>query len=363
MIAAGSWKEAGSIASRLYDGGVAETRRREFTPAGIVSAVAGVALFVWLVWHVGPREVVTGFCQIGWWLLAILLLGGLRFAMRAWAWTLSIEPPHRLRFADAFVAAVCGDAVGNLTPLGPVVGEPAKVAYVRDRIPLRVAFTALAIENVFYTLSVAGMIAAGTLALLVTVDLPLRVREFSEVAVGAIVVLFLGVAWLLWKQPALVGARREKGSAGTKMQSRLERLRAIEQDVYTFASRRRGVVLPISLAELAFHVLGVAEKHLTLWLILGAAPPLVYSFIVETADRMVTVAFKFVPFQFGVGEAGGGAITALLGMGTDPGVTLQVVRKARMGIWSLIGMVFLVRHGLSARRILEDKALQASPRS
>jgi len=322
--------------------------------------VAGLALFVWLVWSVGPREVVTGFRQIGWWLLAILALGGLRFAVRAWAWTLTIEPPHRLRYADAFIAAVCGDAVGNLTPLGPVVGEPAKAAYVRDRLPLDIAFTALAIENVFYTLSVAAMIAAGTIALLVTVNLPLGLREFSEAAVAAIVGLFLAVAWLLWRRPALLGARTPEASTRTKMRARLERLRAIGQDIYTFRSRRRGAVPPIALAELAFHVLGVAEKHLTLWLILGTPPPLVYSFIVETADRMITVAFKFVPFQFGVGEAGTGAVTAILGLGTQPGITLQVVRKARMGIWSLVGMAFLVRRGLTARRILEDDALHSS---
>lgn len=325
--------------------------------------MAGLALFVWLVWNVGPREIVTGFRQIGWWLLAILLLGGLRFAARAWAWTLCIEPDHHLRYADAFIAAVCGDAVGNLTPLGPVVGEPAKAAYVRGRVPLGVAFTALAIENVFYTLSVAAMIAAGTIALLVTVNLPLRLREFSEAAVAAIVVLFLVVAWLLWRRPALLGARTPEASAArSKMQARVERLRAIEQDIYTFASRRRGAVVPIALAELAFHALGVAEKHLTLWLILGESPPLVYSFIVETVDRMITVAFKFVPFQFGVGEAGTGAVTALLGLGTPPGITLQIVRKARMGIWSLAGMGLLVRRGLTTRRILDDTTLQSSRR-
>ena len=61
---------------------------------------------------------------------------------------------------------MCGDALGNATPLGPLVSEPAKVAFVRDRVPLGVAFTALAIENLFYTLSVAAVIAAGTIALL-----------------------------------------------------------------------------------------------------------------------------------------------------------------------------------------------------
>ena len=68
-----------------------------------------------------------------------------------------------LRLRDAFAAVICGDAIGNLTPLGPLVGEPAKVAFVRTR-RAHPGLTALAIENVLYTLSAAAMITAGMVA-------------------------------------------------------------------------------------------------------------------------------------------------------------------------------------------------------
>ncbi len=80
--------------------------RRRFTAVGLLTAGAGLALFVWLVWRVGPAEIWTGFRQVGWGFGWILLLGGLRFAARAFAWTLSFDPPHRLRWSDAFVAVV-----------------------------------------------------------------------------------------------------------------------------------------------------------------------------------------------------------------------------------------------------------------
>jgi hypothetical protein len=330
---------------------------------GLLIAAAGTALFAWLVWSVGPAEIWTGFSQIGWGLVWILILGGLRFAARAAAWTLCIEPPHTLRFADAFNAVVCGDALGNATPLGPLVGEPAKIACVRGRVPAGVALTALAIEGVIYTLSVAAMIAAGGMALLFVssaglrdggVDLPQRVRELSEVAIAGIVVFFGAAVWVMWRRPAVIGTVVPAGRAGG---SRIQKLRAVEQQVLTFASRRRRVMAPLVALELGFHALGVAEKHLTLWLILGAPPALLTSFIVETTDRLITVAFKFVPFQVGVGEAGTGLITQVLGLGPATGVTVSIVRKARMGIWSLIGTALLIRRGLTARRVLEDAEL------
>lgn len=321
--------------------------RRQVTVTGLLTAVGGAALFAWLVWYTGPREIWGGFRQIGWGLGWILILGGLRFAVRAAAWTICLEPPHRLRFPDAFTAVVCGDALGNATPLGPLVSEAAKIACVRGRVPVGPALTALAIENVLYALSVAAMIAAGAVALLFSVDLPPWLREFSEVAVACVVVFFLLAAWVLWRRPAVIDTLLPAGRASA---SRLHKLRAIEQEIFTFASRRRGVMFPLVALELGFHVLGVAEKHLTLWLILPTPPSLLTSFIVETADRLITVAFKFVPYQVGVGEAGTALVTHVLGLGAAPGVTLSIVRKARMGIWSIIGAALLVRRGTARPR-------------
>ena len=118
-----------------------------------------MALFAWFVRQVGPSEVWGGLKQVGWGFAVIIAVAGVRFAMRATAWLLCLEPPHRLPFTSAFAAVVAGDAVGNLTPLGLFASEPAKAAFVRDRVPLGPAATALAIENILYTLSAALMIA------------------------------------------------------------------------------------------------------------------------------------------------------------------------------------------------------------
>ena len=231
--------------------------RRQTTTTGLLVAAAGTALFVWLVWSVGPREIWNGFRQIGWGLGWILILGGLRFAARSAAWMLCIEPPHRLRFIDAFNAVVCGDALGNVTPFGPLVSEPTKIACVRGRVPVGAALTALATETVIYTLSVAAMIAAGAIALIFSVELPVRLREFSEVAVTAIVALFALAGWMVWRRPDILGKLVPAGRIG---RPRIEKLRVLEHEVLTFASRRRAVLPGLIVLELGFHALGVAEN-------------------------------------------------------------------------------------------------------
>ena len=56
--------------------------------------------------------------------------------------------------------------------------------------------------------------------------------------------------------------------------------------------------------------------------------------------------------RIGVDEAGTAAFAELLAFGTAAGVTLAIVRKARMLVWMTIGVGFLVRRGLSVRRAI-----------
>ena len=315
-----------------------------------MATALGAVLFAWFVSKVGLGAIGTGLGQVGWGFAVIIALGGLRFAMRAIAWNRCLEPPHALPFPAAFAAVVAGDAVGNLTPLGLFASEPAKAAFVSDRLPLGPAVTALAIENIFYTLSAAAMIAASTIALLVSFDLPAAVRHAAWVSLVAIAGGFVVTALLLWQRPAVV--RRALSHIVPKtspLQDRVGQLHSLEEQIYTFVVRRRIVLVPLVAAEMMFHALGVLEVHVTWWLIQGTAPPLMTSFIVEGANRLVQVLFRFVPLRTGVDELTTGSFTQMLGFGATLGTTLAIVRKIRTIAWVLVGTALLIRRTLVAR--------------
>src|SRR5215813_10249995 len=94
----------------------------------VLTALAGLALLVWVIVKVGPAAIAAGVRQVGWGVVVVIGLGGLRFLLRALAWRLCLDDPRSLSIGDAFSAVVSGDAIGNVTPLGPIVGEPAKAA-------------------------------------------------------------------------------------------------------------------------------------------------------------------------------------------------------------------------------------------
>ncbi len=315
-----------------------------------MATVLGLVLFAWFVSKVGLGEIWTGLGQVGWGFAVIIALAGLRFATRAIAWSLCLEPPHTLPFPAAFAAVVAGDTVGNLTPLGLFASEPAKAAFVSDRLPLGPAVTALAIENIFYTLSAAAMIGASTIGLLVSFTLPDVVRQAAWIWLVATAVGFMVTALLLWRRPAVVTRALSRVVPKTsRLQDRVGQLHALEDQIYTFVVRRRTVLVPLVATELMFHVLGVLEVHVTWWLIQGAAPPLMTSFIFEGANRLVQVLFKFVPLRTGVDELTTGSFTQMLGLGAALGITLAIVRKIRTIAWMLVGTALLTRRALKGR--------------
>jgi hypothetical protein len=316
---------------------------------GVVAAALGLVLFAWFVRRIGAAEIWAGLTEVGWGLVAIVAIAGLRFALRATAWSACLEPPHTMPFTAAFAAVLAGDALGNLTPLGLIASEPAKAAFVRGRVPLGAAVTALAIENILYTLSVAAMIGASTVALLVAFDLPPAFRQAGAIAVAAIGAGFVAAAGLIWRRPALVSRMLSPIVPKTsKLQERVAQLSELERRIYTFATRRPGAVAPALAAESMFHVLGVLEVYVTWWLMQGSPPTVLTSFVLEGALRLTVVLFKFVPLQLGVAEWTTGAFTQMLGFGAAVGGTLAIVRKVRTVFWVLIGTILLVRRGVKA---------------
>src|SRR5918998_243933 len=175
---------------------------KRLKPIGIIFALLGLALFAYFVWKAGAGEIAAGIKKLGAGFLLVLLVSSVRYIVRTLGWTLCFTGEHKLRFRDAFRAYVVGDAMGNLTPLGLVASEPTKAALVRDRVPLIVAISALAVQNLFYSLSVALFILSGIVILLLVFPLTDGLRLMSLISLGvvsAIIVTGFVIYHMRWK--------------------------------------------------------------------------------------------------------------------------------------------------------------------
>src|SRR5581483_3307504 len=279
--------------------------RKSFTPLGILFAVAGVALFVYFVKKAGVDQILAGVSRLGAGFILIIAISSVRHIVRSIAWMLCVEQPYRLRFWDALRARLMGDAIGNILPFASfVISEPAKPALIRDRLPLMAGFSAIVIENIFYSLSVVVFVFSGMLALLLSFSLTKGLRLASLISLGV---------FLIRKQ-----ARFISGAVGFLSRRGLnakwiDKSRQLEDKVYGFYQRNGSRFLPILFLEACFHLAGVVEIYVTLSFISPQQPPTLFTaFILESVNRVITMAFKFIPLRMGVDEAGTGKVSKVL---------------------------------------------------
>jgi hypothetical protein len=309
-------------------------RRQHVTAAA--AALAGLALFAYAVRRAGVAEIIDGIQRVGWGLLLILALAGLRFLIRAECWRWCLPPGTSFPLPRALAAFLAGDAVGNVTPLGLLASEPTKVLLTRHHLATREAVSSLAVENLVYAGSVIAMIAVGLVATAATVPMP---RVWLTIIVVSLMALGAGTIVVLRAMRGTWDPRR-----GPRPRWR-ERVAAVREEVLRFSGGYPRRLWRVFALDLAFHALAVLEVFLTLrWVLGDQSPTLAQAIVFEALNRVITVAFKFVPFRVGVDEASAAALAPILTVNPAAGVALAVVRKIRNLCWAAIGLTLVAAH-------------------
>ena len=324
---------------------------RHLRKASLLAALGGAIVFVWSMQHAGTAAVVDGFRRVGGGIIIVIALGGVRALLRTAAWRLCLDPEERLAFRSMFAAYLVGDAVGNITPFGLLASEPSKIVMVRQQMALPVSVASLAVENLFYSATVFAMLASGTAALLLFFPLPRSLEIASLVVLSVTAVVAVVAVWIVATRQRIVSASIEwlvrHRIAATYLSERLPQVRQAGDRVFDFVSRHPARALPVLLLELSYHAAAVVEIWFAVGLVTGVQPPLVTAFALEAVNRAITILFQFVPLWLGVDEAGTAAVTNVVGLGSATGISLALVRKTRIVVWTLIGFLLLVRRGLS----------------
>jgi hypothetical protein len=323
-------------------GGETSAPKQGLRLAAMAAGGGGGLLLLWSIRVAGATGVLGGIGRVGWWFVVICSLGGVRYMVRAVAWRMCLDDPRRLPLTTAFGASVIGDALGNVTPFGALISEPSKIAFVRGRVGVRSAISAVTIENLFYIASVVMVLTCGTSALLLSFDVGIALRRAAfltlVVAVSTSLLAIVVVVRRVRVGSALLAALERWSGPHRAIGSRRADVGAIEDQVFGFTSRHSSR-LPLLLAlEAAYQAAGVLEIWLTLALVTGGSIGFVTAVVLEFVNRTITIAFQFVPMWLGVDEAGTGLVTSALHLGAAAGIGLALVRKARVVVWTGVGL-------------------------
>lgn len=323
---------------------------------GVVLTLGGIGLFAYFVYAVGLHDIHDGVVRFGLAGFAVILfIYFLRICARAYAWKLSVCEDHGLRFRDTIPAVIIGEALSSMIPLGILISGTAKAVAVRKRVPLVVGLSSVATENLFFSLITGIFLVLGAITFVSGFDLDEGWIVTIDMFIATISFLIvLGILMVVRQWHFASGAVEwlyRMGIARRFLEHLRLDVRLFENLIYGFYRRYPKRFVPVCLLEAAYHILGVMEVWFILTRISEAAPGFLSSFMLETVSRLIIVVFKLVPFVIGVDEAGAQVVAETLALGAGVGVTLAVIRKGRVLFWTAIGLILIVKRGLSIREI------------
>jgi hypothetical protein len=327
---------------------------------GILLTVGGIFLFAYFVYSVGVTEILEGISRIGFGgFTVILFIYFLRIWVRGMAWKLSVYEPYKLDLRDTIPAVIIGEAMSSIIPLGILISGTSKAVAVRNRVPLVVGLSSVATENLFYSLVTSLFIILGAFTFLRSFELSEGWQITIDILIVGILLLLIFGFLMVIRQWHLASEICEKlyrkGVLTGILEHGRSQVRLFENLIYGFYRRYPRRFLPIISMQVLFHLLGITEVLFILGKLSENLPTLLTAFLLETVTRLISIVFKLVPFLIGIDEAGSQFVTETLAIGAGIGVTIAIIRKGRILFWALVGVLLIIKRGLSFKEITKLK--------
>jgi hypothetical protein len=213
-----------------------------------LAAIAGLALFFYALRSAGLATIVDGARALGAGFVLLILLSGLRHALRTAAWHASIEPgTPRPGLLTLFGLRLLGEGLNVSTPAGPLLGESAKVWTASRWMPAASSASSVLIENLIYGFAAGLFVLSGAIVVFVAIS-PHIGRE-SWILMACLLASLL-VGWTLLSRGApSIASVLHRLPPGWRVKRFLERyktqIETVEAEVYLFFRSRRAAFLGI----------------------------------------------------------------------------------------------------------------------
>ncbi len=311
----------------------------------------GLGLLLLLIERTGAPTILSTVRRLGIFFPVLIFISGARQLLRTGAWYHCIDRDHRqITLADLFNIRLAGEAVTDLTFMGPVLGETVRTMAASKRIPLPHSLSSVVIEDSMYGLSSVLLILSGVFILIFNYPVSRRIRIAGLTVSSALVLVVLAAYFLIrGRQQGLdrVLDRLKKFQMTWGLVERhREKLRVFETNLRRFYTRERRILFSVLFLEILASLTAVFEAYLILSLMTHRTS-LLAAYLTEAMNRVVNLIFAFVPLRVGVEEGGAGLALTAVGYNLGAGVSLAIIRKIRNLFWVGMGLLMVARYSLA----------------
>lgn len=293
----------------------------------IAAALVGLALFVWLLLHIGVSQVFAAVASVGWLgFLAICAYGIAVVAMMGSAWVVLVPRARWRDLATFIIGRQTRDSAGDILPFsqlgGIVIG--ARAVILRGIAP-PLAF-ASAITDV--TTELMAQIA------FILIGIALAIAQLRASAATAPYVdgLVLGTLLLVPGIAAFVVLQQRGSALAERLAGRF--LPAALKHTAAFSEAMRAMYdSPARLAlSSTLHLVSWIASAGVIWLavrLIGHRLDFFACIAIEALLAALRSATVFIPAAIGVQEAGYAALMPLFGLPPEVGLAVSLLKRAR----------------------------------
>jgi len=294
-------------------------------------AVVGVALFAWVLAHVGLASFVEQLKAMRIALPIVLGLSTLRLVLQSIAWSASLKG-ERIYVDTPRLAGIrlAGQSMGYLTVLGPVISEPMKIKLLGTSTEATV--TATFLDNGVYWFTSALLAICGIVSLPFVI-----VHGTAYHLIPAVFALALMIFLITRRKPVLSGVLR---ALGKRAPSWLLRAEEFESSIRNYRFNQPALVSRMFWIDIACQALIASEVVVVLW---SLHLPIHFFtiLVIEGVTRGLKMLSGWIPARLGSDEGGAISAFALTGLSPMLGLALALTRRVRDLLWALIGIVWL----------------------
>lgn len=279
--------------------------------------------------------------QIGWVGAAIIVVvTAIAFQIDVMTWhLLLLTVPFDIRWSfRLWRVSMVGEALGLVTPLGQLSGEPAKLFLLKryHGVSFRDAAIALILIHGINGITLVPFVIVGIALMATTKTISTDQLAVAQAACAILVAALLLILLILRFDVCSRLAQRLQASRGL-LAGIVEFGQKLETSSKAFVGRHRRRLASVLCLGFLLWVFGALEVFLILWFI-GEPLSLADCWIIESVVVLVRAATFFIPGNLGTQD---GAIALAYGSiagALEIGLAVALIRRAREIAWALGGL-------------------------
>jgi hypothetical protein len=302
-----------------------ESRALKHSAITFIFYFLGATTLLYLVLRLPINDVVEAINTVGgevMWLIFFPAVWAIPYAM-----TLTVLLDNRITFLDALYTQISGDGFNGITPLLGMGGELYKAKHLSRFVPLQDSSRAIVQSRLIHALS-------GVIYTAVILSICLILIDFSNLPglkialIGFTIIMALATIAILW----LTMSKAPTHFTGFIL-SRFKLIEEFRHDPLSWSKLRVATF---------YRLIGRCGRFIELYiifLVLEIAPSFADLVLVQGMIMASVNIFFFVPQGLGVNEAGIVSAFNIIGYAAASAVVFGLIRRARMVVYTLFGLV------------------------